>query len=250
MPLEARKRQLPLRFRISRWAKTMIRRARLFRYNPLDYVKVPFLADMELSVRAGFGRRTKIRDLARELRKYTKIVVLGDPGSGKSVCLRQLGYDLAERELLSHKRPALLPVFVDMGTYDTWDNRDAREPAALLGFVKEYLRADPSLRHAPTTHSLLYISENLEKLLKAGRLVFLFDALDEMPQESYQERYRTIREFMQYWEKYGNRFVFSCRTLDYDQSFKVDEVIIEPFDRRKDSSFPAQARARRLAASV
>ena len=73
------------------------------------FLRNPALGDSELAVRAGFGRRVKIRDLARELRKFSKVVVLGDPGSGKSVCLRKLAYDLAQGELESNGRHAVSP---------------------------------------------------------------------------------------------------------------------------------------------
>src|SRR5262249_44638310 len=35
----------------------------------------------------------------------------------------------------------------------------------------------------------------------------------------------------------NNRFIYSCRLLDYDQAFNVDEVLIEPFDRWRIRTF-------------
>ncbi len=59
----------------------------------------------------------------------------------------------------------------------------------------------------------------------------LFDALDEMPQQSYRQRTDILEEFVSYWKKKapGNRFVLSCRWLDYNEAFSVDEIVIQPF---------------------
>lgn len=211
--------------------------ARLFRHNLQDYRRNPVLAESDLSVRAGFGRRVKIRNLAKELRRFRKIVVLGDPGSGKSVCLRQLAASLATSGLKSKGAARTLPVFMDMGRYDGWLDLERRQPSAVIEFIRRSLLEEPCIREAPGTHSLLYVAEHLEDLLSQGRITLIFDALDEMPQDGYQERYAELRTFMEAWEPAGNRFVYSCRTLDYDPSFTVDEVIIDPFDLARIRSF-------------
>lgn len=207
-------------------------RAKLFRHDSNDYVENPVLTDAELSVRAAFGRRVRIKDLASELRHHKKVVVLGDPGSGKSVCLRQLAYDLAQHELSRSGLPATLPIYVDMGAFDTWEDEIKRKPTSVLKFVQSSLRSHSSISEASEMHPLFYVADNLERLLLAGRLTLIFDALDEMPQDSYQERYQSLKEFMVFGEAFeGNRFIFSCRLLDYDPAFSVNEIIIDRFDR-------------------
>jgi hypothetical protein len=223
-------------------------RARLYRYSQSDYDRNPALKDLDLAIRAGFGRRVRIKNLAKELRNYTKIVVLGDPGSGKSVCLRQLAADLAGKALQGNRRPATLPVLVVMDTYEGWADREARHPTPVLELLEQHLRSHPSVRQDPKGHPLLDLADNLEALLREGRLTCIFDALDEMPQDSYQERCQELKQFMSYWERANtqNRFIFSCRSLDYDPAFNVDEVIIDPFDRGRIRRFlrhnlPAEA---------
>ena len=119
---------------------------------------------------------------------------------------------------------------MDMGTYDGWENEEGRLPTLILDFIRQQLATHIAVRNRPN-HPLLYIARDLDVLLEQGRIACIFDALDEMPQDSYQERYQAIKDFMAAWQGKGNRFVYSCRSLDYDPSFNVDEVIIDAFDR-------------------
>lgn len=211
-------------------------KAELFRYDTNDYLRNLSLKHAELATRASFGNRTKIKDLAKELRRHKKIVVLGDPGSGKSVCLRQLAYDICQAGINRNGRPRTIPIYVEMKTYDSWEDESAGMPTSPLNFLMSSLTnplEHPSLSD-DSEHPLLYISDQLQQLLKAGRVTLIFDALDEMPQDSYEERYNILKRFTEKWEvNQGNRFVFSCRLLDYDPVFEVSEVIIDPFDKKK-----------------
>jgi predicted NACHT family NTPase len=128
-----------------------------------------------------------------------------------------------------------------MGAYEGWEDEAARRPTDVLKFVKESLQTRPSGTELPQTHPAQFIASNLEAMLQVGRVCLIFDALDEMPQDSYQERYQALKEFMVMWEGFGdNRFIYSCRILDYDPSFSVDEVIIDRFDRARISNFLKQ----------
>ncbi len=213
----------------------------LLRYDTDDYQRNPDLIESDLPSRVEYGKGVPIANLARELKNFRKIVVLGDPGSGKSLCLRQLAYDLCEEGLARIKRgarPRTLPIFVEMGAYEGWEDEAARKPTAVIEFLKKSLRGHSSVSEAPGTHSLIHISEKLEQILGAGRATMIFDALDEMPQDSYQERYVTLKRFVVTHEAAGNnRFVFSCRLLDYDSSFHVGEVIINHFDLKRIHAF-------------
>ena len=81
------------------------------------------------------------------------------------------------------------------------------------------------------------MAQNIEALLKEGRVACIFDALDEMPRQGYAERFQSLQAFMKAWAPYGNRFVCSCRLQDYDQALDADAVVIAPFDRGRIASF-------------
>lgn len=205
------------------------------RHDPTDYVGNPGLSDFDLSVRAGLGRRVRIRNLLRELRRFERIVILGDPGSGKSVCLRHLVFDLAQRELKRHGRPRTIPILIEMGAYFGWldDRKEKVQP--ILEYVAQKLRQDfgREIDQAPTSHPVATLLGALGQLLEQGRVTLVFDALDEMSQDGYQARFAALKAFMRTWQSRSpsNRFVYSCRSLDYDPAFEVDEVLIDAFDR-------------------
>lgn len=212
----------------------------LYKYNPIDYLENRELRRAELYTRTRFGRKTRIKDLAKELRRHTRIVVLGDPGAGKSVCLRKLAYDICDTELAKKGRPETIPIYVEMTTYDGWESESARAPMKPLTFLRNSLQRQVGENETDNA-ALMHVANDLPQLLREGRATLIFDALDEMPQDSYLERYKVLKAFTgdnssasPHWDTRGrNQFVFSCRLLDYDEAFVVSEVIIDPFDTKK-----------------
>ena len=208
-------------------------RPRLTRYDASDWEQ-PLLKEMGLAYRDEFGEGSRIRNLVHELKDHTVTIVLGEPGSGKSVCLRQLVVDLCQEELDRGGRPRLLPIFVEMKSYDGWDYERNR-PQRVLDFLTNSFESIWARSQDPQTHPLKYIHRNLRKILQQGRAILIFDALDEMPQNTYQQRTDELREFITDWLERGegNRFVFSCRQLDYDKTLPMNEVVIEPFNHKR-----------------
>ena len=70
---------------------------------------------------------------------------------------------------------------------------------------------------------------NLEGYLKAGKLFILFDALNEMPKEGYKERAQALRRFIDRWSLKGNRFLVTCRVLDYEGELSgLQRIEVQP----------------------
>lgn len=178
--------------------------------------------------------RGRIKDLAKELRKVRTMVVLGEPGSGKSVCLRQLAADICDQEVGRWERPQTIPIYVEMETYEGWKNDKPDEPQPVLEFLKESLRSrneEPYVRMAM----------NLEQVLEQGRATVVFDALDEMPPESSHQRYQALSKFVRDYghPTGGNRLIFSCRILDRNSDFETGKlrVVIDSFDKGRIREF-------------
>ena len=82
------------------------------------------------------------------------------------------------------------------------------------------------------------LAAGLSAYLEAGKLLFLFDALNEMPHEGYAERSRAMRRFINRWSTKGNRFVVTCRVLDYDEELSgLKRVEIQLFSDEQIQDF-------------
>ena len=125
------------------------------------------------------------------------ILVEGDPGSGKSLFVRNAILNYCEPEggkvtWYSNHVPVFLPL-VQVGSLK-------RRIESLIGACAEYAR---------TTRLDLY-EEDLENLASAGRIAFFFDGLDEVA--DIEERSAFMGEISELIERYGplgNRFVLN-----------------------------------------
>ena len=111
-------------------------RALLYRRFPPDASQNPVLNVSARPAQAGSEAPVEIEDLAKALQKFQKVVVLGGPGSGKSVCLRRFARDLAGRELRRRGRPRTLPILVGMGAYS---GQEDGGPTPVLKFLRQWL---------------------------------------------------------------------------------------------------------------
>jgi formylglycine-generating enzyme required for sulfatase activity len=148
-----------------------------------------------------------------------RLVLLGDPGSGKSTFVTHLGLCLA---LHSHQPQAgwldrlagwptadgdLTPLLVVLRDFArTLPARQGQRPSAswLWEFVGERLRAQ----------NLDFVAPALYKLLDAGKVIVLLDGLDEIP--TAQQRGQVRDAVQVFTERYpACRMVVTCRTLSY-----------------------------------
>ena len=192
------------------------------------------------SDRSEFKERTKtarVKDFLTLVTEIKGLVVLGDPGSGKTTCLLQLGVELANRAALSRTLYPLLPVYLPLNEFtDPLPANKASE--AVYKFVKQQIRQQAAPLEGAD------ISSRLDTLIGGGRVAFLFDSLDEMPRDGYYDRFRALSRFVKSCQAQseGNLFVFTCRKLDYidDPTFPVQQVALSPFSDRQIQDFFAR----------
>ena len=166
------------------------------------------------------GRTFNSLESALKEAQDNAIIVIGPPGSGKTVSLRNLAINkVAER--LSQKTN-LIPIFINLG-YFTGFNQD--------GSIKEFSVFLDEFFLASGYHKYL-ANRHWETLLKEGKCVFFLDGIDELPRHAgeFEDRSRMIADFVHAWP--DSQFILSCRELDYNHEHSFQQILIKPFDRK------------------
>ena len=134
------------------------------------------------------------------------VVVLGAPGAGKSMLLRQLQTETARACLADPSAP--IPFFVALNAYT------ADDPDPLT-----WLRG----RWAEDGHGL----EPFDTVRREGRLLLMADALNEVGHHGdLGARLDRWRDMLPAFVRDGNRAVFTCRTLDIGAGLSGPEVLV------------------------
>jgi formylglycine-generating enzyme required for sulfatase activity len=166
--------------------------------------------------------RIRIGSLREALERYPCLTLLGDPGCGKTTALEHLAYQLADRPL--REGDLVLPVRLS-------EFRGGLSP-------EEFLEKNWRLSEEAGYWGVPELATNLDGYLEAGRLVILFDALNEMPGEGFDERVETLHEFIDQWGQKRNRFLVTCRLLDYGRGLSgLQRVEVLPFSDQQIQEF-------------
>jgi len=137
--------------------------------------------DAEVEVIKGTHRKKKIMDLLAAIKKSEDrlFLILGDPGSGKSVSLRKLCQDLSEET----KKTGKIPVYINLKEWQIdrkWDRDNPPTTEGLMNFVLAnvgkrniFIRKFFNRKIDGQTY--------FERLYLTGHLFFVFDSFDEIP---------------------------------------------------------------------
>jgi NACHT domain len=139
------------------------------------------------------------------------LMVLGQPGAGKSTFLRRVGLEALKGQAGNCQHDCV-PVFLELKRFTTGEVdlvKAIADEFAVCGFP------DPQ----PTTR----------KLLEQGKLLILLDGLDEVPTQQLDPAITQIQDFADKYKQ--NRFIASCRTAAYQSGFrKFVDVVMSDFD--------------------
>jgi NACHT domain len=144
------------------------------------------------------------------------MMVLGGPGMGKSTFLRKVGLE-ALKQGRGEYQHTCIPVFLELRKY-RWDKA--------IGINLQEKIAE-EFQHC----GLPEYQGCTERLLEQGKLLILFDGLDEVPTELLGQMTEAIKNLVDRYKK--NRFIASCRIAAYRsfQNFsRFTDVAIANFD--------------------
>lgn len=172
-------------------------------------------------------RRGRSTRLVERIAKYDDpiLIVRGLPGTGKSVAMRQVVRTVATRAVGNVS--ALIPLFIPLGQIGHVTDPN---PIILLKHISAYLRGAYHLDYELALGAE-FVDQGIPSLLHSGRCLFIFDGMDELPKQGYDETCRNLLTFARHWtDKQRNRCVFSCREFDYPKELRIDSLVIFPFE--------------------
>ena len=146
------------------------------------------------------------------------LMVLGQPGAGKSTFLRKIGLEALKGKKGGFK-PARIPVFIELKSFTS-------SPIDIEKLIVEEF----SICGFPSSEQFI------AKALEQGKLLILLDGLDEVPTVNTNEVISKIQNFVDRYDK--NSFIVSCRTAAYRNNFqRFTDVKIADFDDTKIEQF-------------
>ncbi|NTU82599.1 MAG: NACHT domain-containing protein, partial [Chloroflexales bacterium] len=137
------------------------------------------------------------------------LVVLGDPGSGKSTLVRYILLALTRhdaRERLGFD-PLWLPIFFPVAAFAAARARPGQADLAPLVYLAEYYRGLSQPDYGPL----------FARALATGRALLLLDGLDEV-REARRPIVHSLEAFARQWDAAGNRFIATSRIVGYDDA--------------------------------
>ncbi|MBD1908809.1 NACHT domain-containing NTPase [Trichocoleus sp. FACHB-6] len=167
--------------------------------------------------RPGFGKVCEERVSGiKAVEKYSKLLVLGKPGAGKTTFLKHLAIQCNLGIIQADK----IPVFISLKNF-----AEAKTKPNLLESLTQQVSG-----------FLIDDEELIEKLLIQGNFFILLDGLDEVREKDSNRIFKEIIYLSEHF--YANSFVITCRLAAKEYTFEqFTEVEIADFDDQQIFTF-------------
>ncbi|RMF43778.1 MAG: NACHT domain-containing protein, partial [Deltaproteobacteria bacterium] len=155
------------------------------------------------------GERVSERPVLELLQKHSGLIILGDPGAGKTTFLKYLALLLAlgqgEALGLGPRLPVLLPL-------SDYANQLSNGNVPLDTYIETYYR------QAVSDNGEFPVAKLLQTALAQGRALILLDGLDEVRQEHLRRTVvDRVEDFFALQKQRGNKFVLTSRLVGYKE---------------------------------
>jgi|GEM_PF-4152561 len=167
-----------------------------------------------------FKGSSKLVDIFRDVNG--QLLILGEPGSGKTTLLLQLAKDLLETAKVHHSAP--VPVMLSLTAWsNTWKNPEEVDKVSLKNRKKmaQWLKNELTMERTHLSITDWMIAElvgeyeiqdaSVESWLKHGRIICLFDGLDEVSAEHRAECVEALNIFK---DTYPNVDIVVCSRIE------------------------------------
>ncbi|NCT44134.1 MAG: NACHT domain-containing protein [Microcystis aeruginosa G11-09] len=178
--------------------------------------------NLENKYRESKQRRFNFRDDGKEdgllwANQKQYLMVLGDPGIGKSTFLRKVGLEALKGNQGSYQH-SLTPVLLE-----------------LKNFKENEINLQVLIEEEFKICGFPNVEKNISNKLEKGELLILLDGLDEVPTANVYNVIEKIKDFVD--RHYKNRFILSCRTAARTHLQRFTDIEIVEFDDQQIQSF-------------
>ncbi len=192
--------------------------------------------DAEVEVYTNNKTHKITTDLLNAIKKSKArlFLVLGDPGSGKSVALRKLCQDLLHESDQTGK----IPVYINLKEWIIDKRWDANNPPT-VNQIQQFVIENLKSRDIVTSR---FFEDYYDKLYEAGRLYFVLDSFDEIPSvleesensELIQQLSRVVFKFLKGARSEDSQGILASRNFRKPtKEFQVDTTLtIRPFSEK------------------
>jgi predicted NACHT family NTPase len=151
------------------------------------------------------------------VQRYSKLMVLGKPGAGKTTFLKYLAMQCIEGQFQTNR----VPLFITLK-----DFAEAPKQPDLLEYIAQQLSGC----------GMIDGSVKAEQLLRQDKVLVLLDGLDEVREEDTKRVLTQIRDVADQF--HTNQFVITCRIAAKDYTFeRFTEVEVADFNQKQIAIF-------------